>query len=204
MTNKAMDQTFQTFYYSHMMWAGQFNNETWLNDTLFGFDPIQANPNNTAEINATNAAIEMQRAAIYNDTRYGMMGSEANLTIWIAATMGNPESITHLKNHWFSGVYQISDSWFNNLTNNSTSQIMSDINYSNNQLKLLGYFTDVADITNTNLWAQQWAKGDLLNNTALCKMPNECTNVTSVKNIGMDYITMPEITQSGCDVNFTR
>lgn len=67
----------------------------------------------------------------------------------------------------------------------------------------MGKFNE-SDINNKNLWAQQWAHGDLLNNTALCINPNACQNVTSVKNIGMSFITMPEITQSGCDVNFTR
>jgi hypothetical protein len=40
MTNKGLDQTFQSFYYTHMMFAGQFNDTTWLNDTLFSFAPL--------------------------------------------------------------------------------------------------------------------------------------------------------------------
>lgn len=127
MTNKAMDQTFQSFYYSHMMWAGQFNDTTWINDTLFNFDPITPpSPNNNATVNATNDAIMMQRSAIANDTMYGF-GTEANLTIWISATGGSAESMNHIKNHYFSGVYKISDEWYNNLTN-SDSIIMGYIN----------------------------------------------------------------------------
>jgi len=196
-----MDQTFQSFYYTHMMWAGSFSEESWINGTLFSFDPVVANPTGNATINATNAAIEMQRSAIANDTMYGF-GTEGNMTIWVAATMGAEESMTNIRNHWFSGVYQISDAWYANLTN-SDSQIQAYINSSNTQLALLGYF-NASDINNKNMWAQQWAKGDLLNNTALCVNPNACQNVTSVMDIGMSFLTQPEITQSGCDVNFTR
>lgn len=89
MTNKAMDQTFETFYYTHMMFNGSFTNETWLNDTLFSFDPLL--PSNATN-DPINAMIERNRSAIINDTKYGM-NSEGNLTIWIAATMGNPDSI---------------------------------------------------------------------------------------------------------------
>jgi hypothetical protein len=52
------------------------------------------------------------------------------------------------------------------------------------------------------MWANQWAKGNMLNDTALC-INFACQPVTSVKNLDMSFMTMPEITQSGCDVNFT-
>jgi len=48
------------------------------------------------------------------------MNTEGNLTIWISATLGNANSIAALKSHWFSGVYQISDEWFNSLTDSSS------------------------------------------------------------------------------------
>jgi hypothetical protein len=58
----------------------------------------------------------MDRAAIINDVRYGM-NTEGNLTIWVLATLGNTDSIAVLKNHWFSGTYQLSDLWLADLTN---------------------------------------------------------------------------------------
>lgn len=111
-----MSQNFQDFYYTHMMWSSGFNSETWLNDTLFAFDPIS--PDN-ATANQTNAWIEANRTAIYNDTKYGM-NTEGNLTIWISATMNDTDAIAELKSHWFSGIVQISDSWLANLTNSDS------------------------------------------------------------------------------------
>jgi len=49
----------------------------------------------------------------------------------------------------------------------------------------------------------QWATGSLLNNVSLSFDETTFTPVDSVVDIGMNFITMPEITQSGCDVNFT-
>ena len=119
MTNKGLDQTFMSFFYTHTMFASQYNDTTWVNDTLFSFAPLIVNAT-LANETAFNDAIMMKRSAIVNDTRYGM-SSQGNLTIWVSATLGTTESIATLKSHWFSGVYQISDDWLNMLTNNTNS-----------------------------------------------------------------------------------
>jgi hypothetical protein len=59
------------------------------------------------------------------------------------------------------------------------------------------------DISAKNMWAFQWATAGMLNNTNLCVNPNNCTAFYSVKSLDMSFMTMPEISQSGCDVAFT-
>jgi len=52
----------------------------------------------------------------------------------------------------------------------------------------------------------QWANGDLLNNEALgfgTVAAGTFTSCASAQQIGMNYMTMPEITLSGCDATFT-
>jgi len=50
------------------------------------------------------------------------MGSERNLTIWIAATRPVPdqEAVTLLSNHWFSGKEQLPKTWLTSLTGPNT------------------------------------------------------------------------------------
>lgn len=48
------------------------------------------------------------------------MGSERNLTIWIAATRLDQEAITLLSNHWFSGKEQLPKTWLTSLTGLNT------------------------------------------------------------------------------------
>ena len=81
-TNKLVSQSFQDFYFAHMMFGSHFDNLTWVNETLFGFDP---------PVNETSDYIEMVRAAIYQDLRYGM-STERNLTIWVAAALNDTEA----------------------------------------------------------------------------------------------------------------
>ena len=55
-TNKFMEQ-FQQFYYANGMYAGQFNDTTWVNNTLFGFAPTNnTNPVINTEIETRNLA----------------------------------------------------------------------------------------------------------------------------------------------------
>jgi len=116
-TNKLVAQSFQDFYFAHMMYDSHFNNLTWVNDTLFGFDPVT---------NESSPNIEKERTAIYLDPRYGL-SSDRNLSIWVAAALNNTEAQTELKSHWFSGVYQLSDTWYGNLTGwNSTISMFID------------------------------------------------------------------------------
>lgn len=51
--------------------------------------------------------------------------------------------------------------------------------------------------------SHQWAKGNLLNNKDLSINPDAYEPASSARNIGMNFLTQPEITQSGCDVAFT-
>lgn len=59
-------------------------------------------------------------------------------------------------------------------------------------------------VNNGNLAALQWATGSLLNNANLMIATNTTANsVDSMYDIGMNFMTQPEITRSGCDVAFT-
>ena len=59
-------------------------------------------------------------------------------------------------------------------------------------------------VNNGNLAALQWATGSLLNNVNLMIATNTTANsVDSMFDIGMNFMTQPEITRSGCDATFT-
>jgi len=73
------------------------------------------------------------------------MKTVRNLTIWIAATNGDQESITLLKSHYFSGKVRIPDAWFPLLTD-STSEIAHCINAINQAVVSEGIVEDVGHI----------------------------------------------------------
>jgi hypothetical protein len=58
-------------------------------------------------------------------------------------------------------------------------------------------------LTNGNLSALQWATGTLLNNEKLALNSTNYRKVDSMFDIGMNFMTQPEITRSGCDATFT-
>jgi len=58
-------------------------------------------------------------------------------------------------------------------------------------------------LTNGNLSALQWATGTLLNNEKLALNSANYIKVDSMFDIGMNFMTQPEITRSGCDATFT-
>jgi len=66
------------------------------------------------------------------------------------------------------------------------------------------YFTDVSEITNVNLAARQWAQGDILNNQNLTiENSTDYKSMTSMNELGMNFILQPEIAASGCNADFT-
>lgn len=85
------------------------------------------------------------------------MGSERNITIWIAATLGDTEAIELLTNHYFSGVARIDRDWLTTLTDPTTSDIASMIGVMNKTLVSEDIVEKVSDITAEFMGAQQWA-----------------------------------------------
>lgn len=82
------------------------------------------------------------------------MSSESNLTIWVAATLGNADAIATLENHWFSGSVQIPAAVIANITG-ATGQmaiLYGEIVTKIKALNIPGLTTD-ASLTNQNLAA---------------------------------------------------
>lgn len=139
-----------------------------------------------------DAEIVANRTAIIDDVRYGM-SSEANLTIWIAATLNDSTAIAALQKHVFSGDIYISSAWLTSLTE-STGTIAGMITLANSALISGGYFANEAEITAMNMAAEQLAGGMLLNDTALALNATGYNSYTSVMSTGMEFLTQPEIT----------
>lgn len=185
-----MTQPFLNFFYSHYMFAGNFDSSSWVTSNVFGF--VETSTENTKIINA-----------IYSDPRYGM-NTEQLLSVWIAACNGDAETQEVLSLVWFEGKYQLPTGWLANITaTNSTGKIYNLIQDANAALISAKIFDKTSDITVLNMAARQWAMGDLLNSKDLVMNPNSAEMVSSVRNIGMNFMTMPEITQSGCETTFT-
>jgi len=58
-------------------------------------------------------------------------------------------------------------------------------------------------VNNGNLAALQWATGSLLNDDSLAINTTFYQKVNTMADIGMNFMSQPEITQSGCDATFT-
>lgn len=92
-------QNFQNFMYAHIMWSTpQFN--------ITDFATLGATGGVMADCDQTTTTLAIQ-TAVYNDIKFGM-STERNLTIWVAASLGNAEAVSVLQNHWFGGMYKLS------------------------------------------------------------------------------------------------
>lgn len=63
--------------------------------------------------------------------------------------------------------------------------------------------TSAANITEERMSAIQWARADLLNNPDLGFNKPLMKNMSSVYEVGMNFLTKPEIVFAGCDAPFT-
>lgn len=174
-------------------------------DNLF---PNAFNPNMTANETADTQA---QINAIYGDLYYGM-STERNLTIWVNATLEGPGSAAYgiLEFHEFilaNGTkFRMNSTWLESITD-SESNMTAVLEAAAQALiedKSYTLFNTSADVNDANkMFAQQWAKGDLLNKKEFASMPDNFTAVSSVRQLDMGFMTMPEMVYSGCDVDFT-
>jgi len=132
------------------------------------------------------------------------MLSRRNLTIWIAAARGDAGAIAELNSHWFSGELKLPATWGACLYG-PESWIMNSTTAINQKLVSQGIVSKEEDVTAQFMAAQQWAAGNLLNNDGFAMNPNltAYTNMSSARQVGMNFLTQPEISQSGCDVDFT-
>lgn len=75
----------------------------------------------------------------------------------------------------------------------------------NLKLVAAGVVSKEEDVTAQFMASQQWAAGNLLNDDGLALNPDLTyyTNMSSARQVGMNFLTQPEISQSGCDVDFT-
>jgi hypothetical protein len=142
------------------------------------------------------------REDIIGDTRYGM-NTLRNLTIWVAATLKDPDAKALIQSHYFSGKERISMDFYDGLTSES-STIANSIAAINKKLVSAGIVpNDTMTITSEWLGAQQWAQADLLNNKDLTIHPSNFVSMTSAYELGMNFLLQPEIQSAGCDVDFT-
>jgi len=132
------------------------------------------------------------------------MLSRRNLTIWIAAARGDAGAIAELDSHWFSGELKLPATWGACLYG-PDSWIMNSTTAINQKLVSQGIVSTEEDVTAQFMASQQWAQGNLLNNDGFAMNPNltAYTNMSSARQVGMNFLTQPEISQSGCDVSFT-
>jgi len=111
-------QNFQNFMYAHLMWSSpQFN-------ITGNYASLGAAGGVMADCNQTNTTLAIQ-TAVYNDIKFGM-STERNLTIWVAAKLGNADAVSVLQNHWFGGMYRLNaDSCTVNTILNGTNSVFT-------------------------------------------------------------------------------
>ena len=181
--NKMNTQNFQNFFYSHIMSPEPyFANQTWVFENVLNVDGMD----------------NVTQEAIYTDQMYGMNNTR-KLTIWIAAHLGDVAAQTALAGRFFGGIAKVDPTQLAAVYG-PTSQFHELITQINLNLLAQGVATDNAELTNENLSLYQWANGNMLNNFNLSFSFNQTTwkPVSSMMDIGMNFLTPPEIANTGC------